>query len=471
MVYDWSDVLPISRMADQAAIGDELTNNIHPWKGEESVSKEKIAIIGGGSAYVPGILYSLAHSGETLSGGEIALMDIDPSRLPTMTALGRRMMEQAQINLVVTSTTDLNRALEGATFVLTNFRPGGLEGLRLDEVIPIKHGVLGQETTGPGGTFYALRSIPQVLRLCEAMEETCPEAWMINYVNPTNFVADAVRRRSKVKCIAICDGGGNSLRYSLPHLLGVEREMVRARAAGINHHSWLMEVFVGDEDWYPLLLERMKQAKPRLEEHRQRQREFGIWMLEKYGVWPANLGYLYPYFNYDQALEDYRAGRSLYKMFMSDLPEHWRNFEAMAKGQIPIRMDPTKHHTAVEHGDLAVQIMLAIAANETKEFHVNVPNEGCVTNLPEGSIVEVPALVDANGVKPLCMGKLPKGVVGLTQSLITWQELTVDAALSGSRDLVLQALLAHPWVLSVKQAEALCDEMLSAHAAYLPQFH
>jgi alpha-galactosidase/6-phospho-beta-glucosidase family protein len=155
---------------------------------------------------------------------------------------------------------------------------------------------------------------------------------------------------------------------------------------------------------------------------------------------------------------------------MRDLPEHWRNFEAMANGEAPVHMDTSKHHTDVGHGDLAVSIMLSIVGNETKQFHVNVPNEGAITNLPQGAIVEVPALVDASGVRPLCMGELPKGVLGLTQTLVAWQELSVDAALSGDRNLVVQALLAHPWVRDAAQAERMCDELLAAHADCLPQF-
>ncbi len=431
---------------------------------------EKIAIIGGGSAYAPGILYSLANSGDALAASEITLMDIDPARLPMMTKLGQRMVEEAQGNLAITSTTDLTQALEGATFILTNFRPGGLEGLRLDEVIPSRYSVLGQETTGPGGTFFALRSIPQVLHLCKRMEDVCPEAWMINYVNPVNFVADAVRRVSKIKCIAICDGGGNNLRYSLPEMLGVKQEEVQVRASGVNHHTWLMELRIAGKDGYPILRAHLRQPKAKGRGELQRHLDFAAWMLEEYKIMPANPTYLFPYFNYDEALANYRAGHSLYHMFMTDLPEHWPNFEAMAKGEVPIHMDFSKHHTDVGHGDLAVQIILAIASNEGKEFHVNVPNEGSITNLPEGAIVEVPALVDASGVKPFSMGKLPKGVLGLTLSLIAWQELSVDAALSGDRDLLLQALLAHPWLLSISKAEKMCDELLSAHAAHLPQF-
>ena len=125
------------------------------------MAAEKIAIIGGGSPYVPGILFSLANAGDALPGSEIALMDIDPARLPMMTAIGQRMVADAGSDLRITDTTDLSEALDDATFVLTNFRPGGLEGLRLDEAIPDRYGVLGQETTGPGGTSFALRSIPR----------------------------------------------------------------------------------------------------------------------------------------------------------------------------------------------------------------------------------------------------------------------------------------------------------------------
>ena len=425
------------------------------------MSQHRIAIIGGGSAYVPGILYSLAHSGTTLSGSEIVLMDVDPSRLPMMTKLCERMIDEAKVTLTVTSTTDVSQALKGATFVLGNFRPGGLEGLRLDETIPDKYDVLGQETTGPGGTFFALRSIPQVLDLCKDMEDICPEAWLINYVNPTNFVADAVRRRSTVKSLAICDGGGNSLAYSLPELFGVQQDEVQVRAAGVNHHSWVMELHVSGEEGYPLLRERLRKSG---------KSGFRAWALERLGIYPANPDYLFPYYNYDEALAEFRAGDSLYGMFTTDLPEHWTNFEAMAEGKARVQMDVNKHHTDVTHGDLAVQIMLSIAGNETKEFHVNVPNEGAVTNLPEGAIVEVPALVDAGGARPLCMGELPKAVLGLTQALIAWQELSVDAALTGDRNTVVQALVAHPWMRSTAIAQKLCDEMLAAHAGYLPQF-
>jgi len=440
----------------------------------EIMAKEKIVIIGGGSAYVPGILYSLAHTEEILSGSEVCLMDINPSWLPMMQKLTEKMVSEAGTNLKVTQTTNLEEALNNSTFVLTNFRPGGIESLQMDEEIPNKYNILGQETTGPGGTFFALRSVPQVLELCEKVEKICPEAWVINYVNPTNFVADAIRRKTKVKSVSICDGGGNGLKYSMADFLHVDLGQLRVRAAGINHHTWLIEVHIKGEDGYPLLRKKIQSLSEVGGEGTSElgyYTEFTKFIFEKYGIFPANSYYLYPYFNHHDALTEYRAGEhSLYKMFARDLPEHWKNFEAMAEGKIPIYMDPNKHHTHVGHGDIAVQIITTIATNNTKEFHVNIPNEGCITNLPQGAIVEVPALVDQSGVKPLCMGDVPKGVVGLTSSLINWQELSVDAALTGDKNLVIQALLAHPWVLSMRDAEKMCEKMLSAHANHLPQF-
>jgi len=436
------------------------------------LGEEKISIIGGGSAYVPGILYSFVRLGEEISGSEISLMDIDPSRLPIMQKLGERMVKEAGVNLSITSTTDLKESLDGATFVLTNFRPGGIECLRLDEEIPAKYGILGQETTGPGGTFFALRSVPQILRLCESMEDICPDAWLINYTNPTNFVADAVNRKSKVKCLSICTGGGNGLYYGLTEALGMKFGEVRPRCGGTNHPAnWLIELQVKGEDGLPLLRKLTEERLKKSKGQERKYAEFRMKIWDTYGLYPANAGYLYPYFHHDEALARYLSGESLYRRFMRDLPIHWKNFEAMARGEKPIYLDPKMHHTSVGHGDIATQLIVSIATNRQREFHVNIPNNGSITNIPQESIVEVPALIDASGARPLCMDKLPRGVLGLTLAIINWEELTVDAALAGERELVIQALMAHPrWPLTLDKAEKMCDEMLKAEAKYLPQF-
>ncbi len=434
----------------------------------------KIAIIGGGSPYIPMVLYSFAHGGEVFSGVEVCLMDIDGSRLPLMQALGTNIAREAKTDLRFTATTDLKEALGGSDFVISNFRAGGVESLRLDEEIPDNYGVFGNETTGPGGTFYALRSIPQTLNLCRGMETVCPDAWLINYTNPTNFVADAIRRKSKVKYVAVCDGGGNGLSHEMAASFGKGDDEVRLRCAGTNHPAnWIMDVRIDGEDGYPLIKQRAidkikKAKKPEIK----REFEFDIEITEIYGYYPTNAVYLFPYFHHDEALAFYRDGCwSLYKTFMEELPAQWRKFEAIAKGESLALMDSGMHHTGVTHGDLSTRIIAAIATNRQVELHLNVPNEGAIPNLPHGSIVEVPALIDASGIRPLCMGKLPKGLQALASAIIHWQELTVDAALSGDRELLLQALVAHPrWPMTHDKVEKICSEMLRAHSKFLPQF-
>ena len=424
-------------------------------------SNHKIAIIGGGSAYVPGILHAIVRAEEALGRSEIALMDIAAPNMAVIAQLGKRMIAEAGVDLKLSSTTDLKRALEGADFVLSNFRAGGFEAARQDYAIPDKYDLIGQETTGPGGTFFALRSIPQMLDLCAAIEKHCPDAWLINYVNPTNFIADAIRRRSAIKYIAVCDGGGNHLAMEFSEILGVPKEAVRVVAPGVNHHTWVKEVTVDGRDAYPLVRKYFAEN---------RKADFATWAMDRLGVFPAISGYLYQYFDYPQALADSRRADSIFNRFMEELSQQWVSFKAMANGTIPVRLDETKHHTNTTHGDIAVNLMVCICTNQPKEFHVNTPNIGAITNLPAGAIVEVPALVDAGGVKPLCVGEMPRSVLGLTQALLNWQELTVDAALFGKRDLVVRALIAHPWLHSRKVAEKLCDEMLAVHAAFLPQF-
>ena len=424
-------------------------------------SDHKIAIIGGGSAYVPGILRAIIRAEEALGKTEIALMDIAAQNMAVIAQLGERMIADAGVDLRLTSTTDLKTALDGADFVLSNFRAGGLEATRQDYTIPGKFDLIGQETTGPGGTFFALRSIPPMLDLCAGMEKHCPDAWLINYVNPTNFVADAIRRERNVKCIAVCDGGGNHLAVEFSKILGVAKEAVRVVAPGINHHTWVKEVTVDGRDAYPRIRDYF--GKENAE-------DFATWAMDRLGVLPAISGYLYQYFDYPLALADSRRPDSIFHWFTDELAEQWDGFRSMASGAIPIELDETKHHTDRSHGDLAVGLMVCICMNQAKEFHVNMPNVGAITNLPADAIVEVPALVDAGGVKPLCVGEMPRSVLGLTQALLNWQELTVDAALCGERDLVVRALMAHPWVQSWKVAEELCDEMMAAHAEFLPQF-
>jgi len=214
------------------------------------MSDEKITILGGGSPFVPSLIYATLENKEILDGSEICLMDIDRSHLPTLTKVGQELSKKNKANMKFTWTTDPKEALDGATFVLPGYRVGGLKHMKYDIEIPTKHGICGDETTGPGGTFMAQCTIPATLEYCRMMEDLCPDAWAISYVNPASIVADAVRRETDAKFISICDCYAGFSMSFLPRVLNMppfERrycvnEDIRARAIGVNHLTWLVDL-------------------------------------------------------------------------------------------------------------------------------------------------------------------------------------------------------------------------------------
>ncbi len=433
----------------------------------------KIAIIGGGSPYVPGILSAFSKSENILKNSQLVLMDINAQNLSIMESIGRRMIAlEGASSLNIITTTDLKKAIEGADFVLNNFRPGGLACLAIDEAVPFKYGYYGQETSGPGGTFFALRAVPQVLDVARMVARRAPRAFLINYTNPTNFVADAVNRETNVRMISICDGAFDLL-GKVPQILGLNgKNQVRTRNIGINHHTWSMSLTVNGQDVYPKVLKRIREikqgGKPFFNTFH---KEITLDLALIYGHLPSPSFYFCPLFLHDELIQEYHhGGFSLLRMFRHDLKIHWKNFKLMARGKIPPILDGKHHHTGTGRGDLALSVMKAIVKNSGEEIHVNVPNQGYIQNIPNEVIVELPARITTHGAQPLRMGRYPESLLGLLQSLIRWQELTVDAALTGDRQKLLQALLAYPVVRDYDKARAMMEEMLGKERKFLPQF-
>lgn len=427
---------------------------------------EKIVILGGGGPYTPAIVQSIAQSGEALSGSEICLQDVDPSYLGLMTKLGERMADEAKTTLRFTSTVDTKKALDGATFVITNFRVGGVEALRFDEEIPRKYGVYGQETSGPGGTFMAQCSIPAVLDYCHAIEEMCPDAWLINYTNPTNFIADAVRRETKIKCLGLCEGYVYG-QHMVSDIMKVPANDVHVFTSGINHHTWIVDLHVQGKEAYPLLRRRGAEALEKDREKYSRAMSFALELLQICGFWPTLPNYWFPYYYYEEALSSHP--HPLYSHFKEVKGKFYKDLESMARGDGPVFLDTASPYVG-SHGDFAAKVIAAISTNSAEEYVVNVPNNGAITSLPQDAIVEVNAIVGKSGARPLCPGAMPKFTLAVMSPMIVWQELSVDAALTGDRDVLLQALIADPLMTSIEKAKKIRDELLEAHKAYLPQY-
>jgi 6-phospho-beta-glucosidase len=426
---------------------------------------QKMVFLGGGSPFVPSLIQTMLENKEVLSGSEVCLMDLDSTRLPQLAKLGQVMAKRADMDLKFTYTTNAREALDGATFVIPGYRVGGVDALRYDNVIPSKYGICGDETAGPGGTFMAQCTIPATLAYCHMMEELCPDARAISYVNPTNFVADAVRRETDTKFIAICDCFPGFV-MQLVHWLHVPPKGIKARGMGVNHLTWLTDLLVNGTDGYPLLREQIKEIE--VPERWSEGWRFSLSLLDAYGylnVCPSHCRMLW---EHDETMQSRKGRWEDPQGWWTRTAEVWDIVDEMIAGA---PYDESKHHMAMHHSRHALGIMVSIVTNDGREWGgINFPNNGAVSNMPLGAMLEGSCIVDARGPVPIAMGELPKPFVGLTQHVINWQELTVDAALSGDKDILYQALLASPYVHDMKAAKGIMDELLVAHAPYMPQF-
>src|SRR5579871_2246768 len=218
------------------------------------MARIKLAYIGGGSTRAAGTMASFVHQGENFNGSEFVLIDLDPERLEIVQTLARKMAKVRGLDLTFTTTTDRREGLRDCDAVLTSFRPGGFEARYLDESIPLKHGVIGQETQGPGGFFMALRSIHVMQSIVQDMEAICPNARLFNYTNPINIVSEAVTHHTSIPTVSLCEGPIASNR-DYPEMIGLDPDKLDAVSIGLNHGSWSVRHLYDGLDFIPLLRE------------------------------------------------------------------------------------------------------------------------------------------------------------------------------------------------------------------------
>ncbi|WP_241661055.1 glycoside hydrolase family 4 [Thermomonospora catenispora] len=422
----------------------------------------KIAIVGAGSGYMPGVIRGLLHRADDLSGAELAFCDIDADHLALMARLARAMFAARGADFTVTEHTGLESALDGASYVFTTFRPGGMAARHLDEAIPLRHGVVGQETAGPGGFLMACRSVPVLLRIADLAD---PGAWIVNYTNPTNVVTDAVlRHRPGTRIIGLCDQHvGDTVMWA--ELLGLPSGGLEADWIGLNHATWAERVRLhGEPIDLPARLAELEVpdggATPWRDPSRMAE------LAKALGFLPNS--YAKYYFFHDEVVEELRAkGTTRAQDILAMLPAYYASIAAEAAKPDP---DPGRERGGGEHGEFAVDVICALHRDERRRVIVNTSNNGAISSLDDDAVVEVPAVVGRDGPVPLTMGPLPAPVRGLTQAIHAYERLAADAAATGDRRVALQALMAHPFVRSKRTAERILQEGLAAHRAHLPQF-
>lgn len=437
----------------------------------------KIAVVGGGSSmFVPGLIRRLIEI-PCFGDAELRLMDIDARRVEVMRELGAQVAAAENHKLTVTATTDRRAALRGVDFAIVAISVGGMAAWESDIELPAKHGVFMHiaDSVGPGGIFRALRNTPVVAGVARDLDDLAPSAITLNYTNPASANAIAMAEAASVRSISLCSCSPLPFQRSwLADLAGVgEDDIVRPlRVGGINHCTGIMSLRLRDgQDAIPLIRDRTKDEVVR-------------WGIDTFGVVPYCWAHWLEFFPQLQRLErpyDGRAqglpmryGRHVYDMTAQR--ERVTGWEDLAARWVadsgPHRLADLPHGPEDE-GIVVAEVMASVIDDRGDLFVINTINGGLVPNLPATAAVEVPAVVDAEGIHPVGIGELPPGLAAVLARHAMVEELTAHAALSGSRDLLRQAMTADPLLdatLEPHQIEALTQEMLAMNAQYLPLF-
>ena len=440
----------------------------------------KITFIGAGSVVFTRNLCSDILLTPALQDSTISLMDLDPVRLERSQKLVQALIDRRGLKARVEATLDRREAVKDARYVITTFQQGGLDAYALDIDIPRKYGVeqcVG-DTLGPGGVFRGLRTIPVLLDLCNDMDDLAPDALLLNYVNPMAIncwaVADATGRPHVGLCHSV---QGTS--EMLARWIGVPYEDVSFLCAGINHQAFFLEFRRGTEDLYPLIWKALEREDVMNEEpvRGDIMKNFGYFVTESSGHASEYMPYfrktpsmvtdeLSPRFkNPDDHWFDFAKTGGYLRHCLERVHLADEEFKAMIAGDKELPTQRTH-----EYGSY---ILEAIETNRPARINGNVPNEGFITNLPVGCCVEVPCLVDTNGVQGVFVGDVPTQLAALNRTNINVQELTVEASLMGDKDAVHYAVMMDPLtaaVCTLPQIHAMVDDLFEAQAQWLPQF-
>jgi 6-phospho-beta-glucosidase len=428
------------------------------------LARIKLVYLGGGSTRAAGTMASFIHNGEDFAGSEVVLVDLDAERLELIRTLATKMAKARGLDIGVTATTDRAAAFEGADAVLSSFRPGGFAARVQDERIPVEHGTIGQETQGAGGFFMALRAINVLKDVCAEMERVCPDAWIFNYTNPVNIVAEAVTHHSPLKIVSLCEGP-IYFQSEIAESAGLERDKLEATMVGLNHGCWSVEATYDGADPFPLIEAAWERRRddPSFDPQLRRQLQLAARM----GSIPADY-FQYYYFS-DEILAEQRAKPTTRaEDILGWAPGYWQHYEEQAQTDDP-QLDPGLSRGGIHELELAIDVMDAIFNDKDEVHPVNMPNHGALPGFPDDLVVEVEGRCDARGIEVLPAKPLPRHVRGLVEMLGEYQALAAEAAWTGTRRDAVRALCANPLVLNVDQAESVYGALAHAHRDYLPE--
>lgn len=455
-----------------------------------------IVIIGAGSAnFGPTTLATIIRD-PRLRGSNLSLVDLDEAALASVVGVAERMNAAWGAEMHIRASSSRRDVLPGAQFVIVSIEAPPREELwRKDWEIPLKHGLRQPygENGGPGGLLHTCRQVPPFMAIARDMEELCPDAWLINFSNPLPRITRAITKYSRIKTVGKChqiDVGYGLVAVLLRERYGIDvpdgvnlhsdpvntgtiralakvgRDHVHIKSAGLNHFIWLLDVRDKETgaDLYPALRAALADVPPTLEPF-----SMDLFRIFNYCPIPGDTHLVeYLHLAHDPLAKPWeRYAIPLYNWGDNEAARvYLRNMMTnMAQGSVPVE------GMKEAHSEGAAELIAAIAGDENYyDEAVNIPNRGAISNLPDETIVEIPALVNGLGVQGVHLGELPQPIAALLRREADLVEMVVDTAVSGDRQLALQTLLLDPMINDIGRARVILDEYLTVFAAYLPQF-
>lgn len=451
----------------------------------------KVCVIGAGSYFFgKPVIHKMATS-DVFAGGTLAFVDTDEKVLKTMMKLGRRVFKETKAPVKLVGSTNRKEVMKDSDFVVLTFSEQNARFRGIDTEIALKHGITmcSSDTIGPGGIFRAMREIPQALDMCRDAAKFCPNAWVINFVNPTAVLGIALQRYAEgVRTFALCDGNHepmNTVNFCkragiLPEDATCVPPEVWARLdlriGGVNHCTWVVKFDYDGKDMLPALrrwLEGKKKEEAKNPKEKSKPRynfHYAAQLFDLYGAYPTAISHTKEYVPFFQGLGVKPNRPEPIRPFDAELRSNemanaWGVTEEYASGKRTV-----KEFMQKLHNDHATDIIEGMWGGLGKQFYINTRNGGSVTNLPGDAVLELRCDIDMRGPRPHPFGPMPRGVLGLQQQVLDVHEMTAEAAVTGDRRLVERALAADPLCNNIADAKACVKDLLAAEKDVLPDY-
>lgn len=419
----------------------------------------KICVIGAGSTYSPELIDGFFNRQDKMKVKEFALMDIHMERLEIVGGLIQRMCQHYENPPKVTMTDDLKTAIEGADYVVTQFRVGLLPARAKDERVGLRHGYIGQETTGPGGFAKALRTIPVILEIAEMMKRYAPGAKLINFTNPSGIITEAVSRYTDVPVVGLCNCPITTFKRTAKNM-GWENEDVFFDYFGLNHLAFIKGIYVNGRDVTDETFKKILDH-PNCEE----MLGYPFHKRQALAMRLLPVSYLQYYFHQKELYEKISSQEKTRGELLIEVDRQL--LKDYSDPNLTTKPAGLSQRGGAWYSEAAVSLINSMETNDGATHFVCVPNKGCIEGLDDMAVVEIPAVVSGDRISAFHVGKMPDAIDGLVKHVKAYESLAVKAGAEQSADTALLALISHPFMRSANDAEAILNDIMLEHAEYV----